>query len=188
MGTENKSATVFIIVWRLTEHRGHLGLMITKQYLLMQNSWWQKRESLHSTALGRVSGRTGGTVRAQDGISYVHSHREDLETKWDWVPRRLAKKRKSNCVMGWTSVTCLCSVASDREGTVAGEWVTDMSRWLLAGSIGNTPQHLHCLRQRGLEFMLSRLFLFRMELWSPESLRQSSIWSPGSLALGPVNF
>ena len=32
-------------------------------------------------ALGRVSGRTGGTVRAQDGISYVHSHREDLETK-----------------------------------------------------------------------------------------------------------
>lgn len=28
MGTENKSATVFIIVWRLTEHRGHLDLLL----------------------------------------------------------------------------------------------------------------------------------------------------------------
>lgn len=28
MGTENKSATVLIIVWRLTEHRGHLDLLL----------------------------------------------------------------------------------------------------------------------------------------------------------------
>ena len=36
LGTGNTSAKVFIIVWSLTiiECRGHLDLMITKQYLL----------------------------------------------------------------------------------------------------------------------------------------------------------
>ena len=34
VGAGNRSAKVFIIVWRLIEHRSHLDLMIIKQYLL----------------------------------------------------------------------------------------------------------------------------------------------------------
>ena len=35
MGAGNTSAKAFIIVWGPTEHRGHLILKITKQYLLI---------------------------------------------------------------------------------------------------------------------------------------------------------
>ena len=35
VGAGNMSAKVFIIVWGLTEHRGHLVIMIIKQYLLI---------------------------------------------------------------------------------------------------------------------------------------------------------
>ena len=34
MGAENTSDKVFVIAYRLTEHGGHLGLMVIKQYLL----------------------------------------------------------------------------------------------------------------------------------------------------------
>ena len=34
MDTENISIEVFIFAWRLSEHRGHLDLIIIKQYLL----------------------------------------------------------------------------------------------------------------------------------------------------------
>ena len=69
MGTKNMSTKVFIVVQRLPENRGHPDLMIIKQYLLTT-----KPDLLHSTALCRVSGRTGGTEWTQGSISYANSH------------------------------------------------------------------------------------------------------------------
>lgn len=69
----NTSVKVFIIVWGLIKHAGHLVLMILKQYLLTKSP--EDKEFIHySTALGRVSRRTGNTIRAQDGFGYANSH------------------------------------------------------------------------------------------------------------------
>ena len=73
----NTSVKVFIIVWGLIKHAGHLVLMILKQYLLTKSP--EDKEFIHySTALGRVSRRTGNTIRAQDGFGYANSHTPSL--------------------------------------------------------------------------------------------------------------
>ena len=71
MGTGDISAKVFVTVWRPAKQTGHLDLVIVKQYLLTTKP--VTTDMIYHTVLGRVSGRTGGTVWAQDGVSYVNS-------------------------------------------------------------------------------------------------------------------
>ena len=60
------STKAFVIVSRLSEHRGHLVVMVRSK------SCSQQRDLSQSTVLGRNSGKTGGTVWVQDGVSYVN--------------------------------------------------------------------------------------------------------------------
>ena len=72
---------VFIIVWGLIKHRGHLSLAILKQYLLTKSP--EDKEFIHySTVLGRVSRRTGNTIRAQDGCGYANCHTLHIVEKY----------------------------------------------------------------------------------------------------------
>ena len=47
----NMSVEVFIIAWRLPEHRGHVVLWSPYNICQLQSTWWQRRDLLHSIAL-----------------------------------------------------------------------------------------------------------------------------------------
>ena len=63
VGTRNMPAEVFIIIWELTEHRGHLVLMTIK-LSINYKALDDRNNSLHSTVPGQDKERTGVTVGA----------------------------------------------------------------------------------------------------------------------------
>ena len=94
MGSRNMSPKVFIIVWGLTEHSGYSVLIIIKQYLLTTKPLMTEEWFMHSTVLGRVSQRTGETVRVKDGVSYASSRTQVKEAVAECTGRSQTFVRK----------------------------------------------------------------------------------------------
>ena len=66
MGTGNTSTKASVTASRLSQHKGHLVVTV------ISKSCSQQRDLSQSTVLGRNSGKTGGAVWVQDGVSYVN--------------------------------------------------------------------------------------------------------------------
>ena len=101
------SGNVFIVAWRLTKHRDHLDLLIIIKYLVVQSL--DDREEIYSTALGRVSGRTGRTY-ISGGVSYAVGHM--LVKKFSLPSLRFPQYFCSFCVQ-FSSVTQLFPTLCD---------------------------------------------------------------------------